>query len=100
MASSTSSNSYSALKKRRFCQHCQEYVSLRTYREHLNLYYNKSKGEWHKIESSDEEGSSEDEALNNLCCMNDESPPGRKASDDSEESHNAARSTPGIKAHR
>ena len=44
-----------APKKRRFCPHCKENVSVRTYREHFNLYFSKEKDEWQKTESSDEE---------------------------------------------
>ena len=51
-----------ASRKRRFCQHCQEYVSGRTYREHYDLYFNKNTAQWETIESSDEEGSSRREA--------------------------------------
>ena len=46
-----------SLRKRKFCEHCQEYVSPRTYRQHLDLYYNKQKEEWQKNDSSDEESS-------------------------------------------
>lgn len=49
-------------RKRRFCQHCQEYVSGRTYREHYDLYFNKSSAQWQTIDSSDEEGSRRHEA--------------------------------------
>ena len=49
-------------RKRRFCQHCQEYVSGRTYREHYDLYFNKSSAQWQTLESSDEEGSRRHEA--------------------------------------
>lgn len=51
-----------ASRKRRFFQHCQEYVSGRTYREHYDLYFNKSTAQWQTIESSDEEGSRRREA--------------------------------------
>ena len=40
---------------RKFCEHCQDYVSSRTYRQHLDLYYDKESGQWYKHESSDEE---------------------------------------------
>ena len=44
--------------KRKFCEHCQDFVSTRTYRQHLDLYYNKESGQWNiREESSDEEGS-------------------------------------------
>ena len=53
--------------KRRFCQHCQEYVSIRTFRVHYDLYFNKRKNEWEKVESSDEEnGLQTDGDLNNI----------------------------------
>lgn len=42
--------------KRKFCEHCQDYVSSRTYRQHLDLYYDKERGEWRRQESSGEEG--------------------------------------------
>lgn len=51
--------------KRRFCQHCREYVSTRTFREHYDLYFNRAKNEWEKIESSDEESGSQTEADSN-----------------------------------
>ena len=41
--------------KRRFCEHCKEFVSLRTYREHVALYFNKKPDQWQEIESSDDE---------------------------------------------
>lgn len=41
--------------KRKFCEHCQDYVSSRTYRQHLDLYFNKESGQWYRHESSDEE---------------------------------------------
>ena len=44
-------------RKRRFWQHCQEYVSGKTYREHYDLYFKKSSAQWQTIDSSDEEGS-------------------------------------------
>ena len=47
--------------KRKFCEHCQDFVSTRTYRQHLDLYYNKESGQWNirqiQEESSDEERS-------------------------------------------
>ncbi|KAK2555727.1 hypothetical protein P5673_022290 [Acropora cervicornis] len=49
-------------RKWRFCQHCQEYVSGRTYREHYDLYFKKSSAQWRTIDSSDEEGSRRHEA--------------------------------------
>ena len=52
--------------KRRFCPHCQEHVSVRTFREHFDLYLNKEKDEWQKIESSDEEDSLHDEVRRDL----------------------------------
>lgn len=57
--------------KRRFCQHCQEYVSTRTYREHFNLYFNKETDQWQKIESSDEEGSPQAEGRDDVCDISD-----------------------------
>ena len=41
--------------KRRFCPHCRENVSLRTYQRHFDLYFNKGEGEWRQKESSDED---------------------------------------------
>ena len=42
--------------KRKFCEHCQDFVSTRTYRQHLDLHYNKESGQWNtREESSDEE---------------------------------------------
>ena len=41
--------------KRRFCEHCEEFVSLRTYREHVTLYSNKKTDQWQEVESSDDE---------------------------------------------
>ena len=41
--------------KRKFCEHCQDYVSARTYRQHYDLYYDKGRGRWYRQESSDEE---------------------------------------------
>ena len=62
-----------ALKKRRFCPHCQENVSVRTYRDHFELYFDKERDEWQKVESSDEEDSlSQAEArcdLRDACVM-------------------------------
>jgi len=44
--------------KRKFCEHCQEFVSARTYRQHLDLYHNKETGQWNiREECSDEEKS-------------------------------------------
>ena len=44
--------------KRKFCEHCQDFVSTRTYRQHLDLYYNKESGQWNiREEASDEERS-------------------------------------------
>ena len=34
--------------KRKFCDHCNEFVSLRTYRQHVDLYFNKSSKKWLK----------------------------------------------------
>lgn len=54
-------------KKRRFCQHCQEYVSIRTFQAHYDLYFNKRKNEWKKFEYSDEENGLQNDAdLNNI----------------------------------
>ena len=41
--------------KRRFCDHCQDYVSSRTYRLHFDLFYNKEKEQWQRNDSSDED---------------------------------------------
>lgn len=41
--------------KRKFCEHCQDYVSARTYRQHLDLYYDNGRGQWNRQESSGEE---------------------------------------------
>lgn len=42
--------------KRKFCDHCGDYVSARTYRQHIQLYYNIKTGRWEdNNESSDEE---------------------------------------------
>ena len=41
--------------KRKFCKHCKDYVSSRTYRQHLDRYFNKESGQWYRHESSDEE---------------------------------------------
>lgn len=41
--------------KRKFCEHCHDYVSARTYRQHFDLYYDKGRGRWYRQESSDEE---------------------------------------------
>ena len=60
-----------APSKWRFCQHCQEYVSTRTYREHFNLYFNKETDQWQKIESSDEEGSPQAEGRHGVCDISD-----------------------------
>lgn len=46
-----------APKKRRFCPHCEENVSVRTYRDHFELYFDKEKDEWQKVQSSDEDDS-------------------------------------------
>lgn len=44
--------------KRKFCEQCQAFVSARTYRQHLDLYYNKESVQWNiREESSDEERS-------------------------------------------
>ena len=62
-----------AAKNRRFCPHCEENVSGRTYRDHFELYFDKEKDEWQKVESSDEEdGLSQAEArcdLRDACGM-------------------------------
>ena len=34
--------------KRKLCDHCNEFVSLRTYRQHVDLYFNKSSKKWLK----------------------------------------------------
>ena len=54
-----------APKKRRFCQHCQEYASTRTFREHYYLYFKRAKNEWEELESSDEESGLQTEANSN-----------------------------------
>ena len=44
--------------KRKFCEHCKDFVSSRTYRQHLDLYYNNESGQWNfQEDSSDEERS-------------------------------------------
>ncbi len=32
--------------ERRFCPHCEQYLSLKTYNAHKRLYYSPSKDEW------------------------------------------------------
>lgn len=63
--------------KWRFCQHCREYVSIRTHRGHFDHYFNKETDQWQNIESSDEECSAQAEArhndLHNLSDTNQES---------------------------
>ena len=44
-----------AAKKRRFCPHCKENVSVRTYQRHFDLYFDEEKDEWRQKESSDED---------------------------------------------
>ena len=34
--------------KRKLCDHCNEFVSLRTYRQHVDLYFNKTSKKWVK----------------------------------------------------
>lgn len=83
-------------KKRRFCQHCQEYVSVRTFRVHYDLYFNKRKNEWEKVESSDEEnGLQTDGDLNNISLntTNEEISDGCSIGD---QDQNETRSQPGI----
>ena len=36
--------------KRKLCDHCNEFVSLRTYRQHVDLYFNKSSKKWLKCD--------------------------------------------------
>jgi len=44
-------------KKRRFCNHCNEFVTYRTYRAHYSLFYDEKKHKWQKshINSSGED---------------------------------------------
>lgn len=45
------------LKKRKFCEHCSDFVSIRTYRQHFDLFYNKDQGKWEEnSDSSEDEG--------------------------------------------
>ena len=44
-----------APNKRRFCPHCKENVSVRTYQRHFDLYFDKEKDKWRQRESSDED---------------------------------------------
>lgn len=48
----------SSSNRGKFWEHCQDFVSTRTYKQHLDLYYNKESGQWNiRGESSDEERS-------------------------------------------
>ena len=50
-----------SLTKRKFCEHCQDFISPRTYGQYLDIYYNKESGQWNiREESSDEERSDPD----------------------------------------
>ena len=44
-----------APNKQRFCPHCEENVSIRTYQRHFDLYFNKEEDEWCQKESSDKD---------------------------------------------
>lgn len=33
-------------KKRRYCEHCDEYLNLRTYRRHVQLYFDRLNMRW------------------------------------------------------
>ena len=80
--------------KRRFCQHCQEYVSLRTYREHSDLYFNKAKDNWQEIESSDEEVSLQAAKVRSDLYDHDVNA-NPEDTDNRDEFHNEAGSAPG-----
>ncbi|KXJ06347.1 hypothetical protein AC249_AIPGENE12530 [Exaiptasia diaphana] len=53
-------------RKRRFCGHCDEYVTQRTFRHHFSLYYDEKRGGWQRERSnqcsSDDESSDDVEA--------------------------------------
>ncbi|XP_048578286.1 uncharacterized protein LOC125560596 [Nematostella vectensis] len=42
-------------KKRKYCEHCHQYLSLRTYRRHLSLYFDCKNKKWKCDDSSDDE---------------------------------------------
>ena len=46
--------------KRKYCDHCDEYVVLRTYRKHYKLFYNEERSVWNKIVKKSEEGSDDE----------------------------------------
>ncbi|XP_068680399.1 uncharacterized protein [Montipora foliosa] len=41
--------------KCKFCEHCQQYLSQRTYRRHFDSFFDRKTKQWCKNESSDEE---------------------------------------------
>ena len=51
--------------ERRFCQHCDEYVSFKTYRAHKRLYYLPSSGQW--ISKASSSGTATDIAGSTVC---------------------------------
>ena len=57
MADYSSSTSGSSEQRKR-CGHCDQYLTPRVYKRHKNLYYDASRKEWNRLESS---GGSEDE---------------------------------------
>ena len=62
--------------KRKFCEHCQDFVSTRTYRQYFDLYHHKESGQWNiREESSDEERSDPvdfDVCAEEVCQLNDD----------------------------
>ena len=44
-----------APNKRRFCPHCKENVSIRTYQRHFDLYFNKEEDKWRQRKSLHED---------------------------------------------
>ena len=56
-------------EKRKYCGHCDDFVALRTYRNHVKLFYNTTEGRWNRTDesSSEDEGEKDD-----TCNVNEE----------------------------
>lgn len=59
-------NMSSSSNKRKYCEHCKEFVSLRTFRQHVDLFFNKKENKWEIYgQSSEEENTDSDTSLGN-----------------------------------
>ena len=49
--------------KRKYCEHCKEFVSFRTYRQHVDLYFNKRDMRWETLNEPSDEENHEDPSI-------------------------------------